>query len=119
MSTDEGVLEELDMVLIGIDRPTYGLSDPDPDRQGGPLPSMHAFVLGQNLSPRPARPHVCASCQMGAWAIPFGHVSVHTYTCKHLRFRAAVPAHLLELKGWVTKIPSLRSLGQDVPVVRR
>ena len=33
MSTDEGVLEELDMVLIGIDRPTYGLSDPDPDRQ--------------------------------------------------------------------------------------
>ena len=38
MSTDLGVLEELDIVLIGIDRPSYGWSDSDADRWAVKLP---------------------------------------------------------------------------------
>lgn len=32
MSTDEGLLAEMDMVLVGIDRPCYGGSNPHPTR---------------------------------------------------------------------------------------
>ena len=31
-ATDLDVLEELDLLLVGIDRPSYGSSDPHPNR---------------------------------------------------------------------------------------
>ena len=50
MSTDLGVLEELDIVLVGIDRPSYGWSDSDADRCPRPA-CCPAFLL--------KLPHTC------------------------------------------------------------
>jgi hypothetical protein len=48
LSTDLEVLEELDIVLIGIDRPSYGWSDSDADRHVL-WPALHCCSLCLHL----------------------------------------------------------------------
>ena len=63
MSTDENLLAEMDMVLVGIDRPCYGASDPCPSRSA--LHTLTASRIAVKL--------IDTRCRCPCWG-PLAHV---------------------------------------------
>ena len=103
ISTDLGVLEELDIVLIGIDRPSYGWSDSDADRQALGLPARPALVVGlYRLGFH--RACVAASCHHGSYDDIANKANIWKPARTAVQVRSGLGHHVLpEDPAWSTQ----------------